>query len=41
MGPAARVWGVYNDETEIVDGEIVESFRGTADVLLVFVSVNP
>ena len=40
MGPTARVWCVYNDETEIIDAEIVEGYISTADVLLVFVGFN-
>ena len=33
----ARVWSVYNDEAQIVDGEMVRGLNGTLDVLLVFV----
>ena len=33
----ARVWSVYNDEAQIVDGEMVKGLNGTLDVLLVFV----
>ncbi|KAL1733737.1 hypothetical protein EV714DRAFT_203665 [Schizophyllum commune] len=32
----ARVWSVYNDEAQIVDGEMVKGLNGTLDVLLVF-----
>lgn len=37
MSSKARVWSVYNDETQIVDGERVKALNGTLDVLLVFV----
>lgn len=40
MGPSARVWSVYNDETDFIDAEIVEGYLSTADVLLVFVSTS-
>ncbi|KAL1731880.1 hypothetical protein EV714DRAFT_207935, partial [Schizophyllum commune] len=36
MSSKARVWSVYNDETQIVDGEKVKALNGTLDVLLVF-----
>ncbi|KAL1672402.1 hypothetical protein EV122DRAFT_195596, partial [Schizophyllum commune] len=36
MSSKARVWSVYNDETQIVDGERVKALNGTLDVLLVF-----
>ena len=39
MGPSARVWHVYNDESEAIDAELVDGWRATTDVLLVFVSL--
>lgn len=38
MGSNARVWRVYLDEADRFDDEIMEGFRDTTDVLLVFVS---
>ena len=39
MGPSARVWHVYLDEVEQFDIDMVDNFRDTVDVMLVFVSV--
>ncbi|KAL1676107.1 hypothetical protein EV122DRAFT_217023, partial [Schizophyllum commune] len=36
LGPDARVWKVYNDESQVADGEMVKELNGTTDVLLVF-----
>ncbi|KAL1751345.1 hypothetical protein FB107DRAFT_222249 [Schizophyllum commune] len=36
LGPTARVWRVYLDESREVDAEMVAGFHGTLDVLLVF-----
>lgn len=38
MGPSARVWRMYLDEAQKADTELVEGWRDTTDVLLVFVS---
>ena len=37
LSARARVWRVYNDESQIADGEMVTGLNGTLDVLLVFV----
>ena len=37
LGPTARVWRVYLDESREIDAEMVAGFHGTLDVLLVFV----
>jgi hypothetical protein len=39
LGPNARVWCVYHDEATAFDMEMVEGWRDTTDVLLVFVSL--
>ncbi|KAL1713861.1 hypothetical protein EV715DRAFT_187809, partial [Schizophyllum commune] len=36
LSARARVWRVYNDESQIADGEMVTGLNGTLDVLLVF-----
>ena len=38
MGKDARVWRVYNDETDRSDAEMVNGWKGTLDTLLIFVS---
>ena len=40
MGPNARVWQVYLDEADQYDAEMIEGFKDTTDVLLVFVSAK-
>ena len=40
MGPEARVWRVYLDEAEIYDRELLDGYRDTLDVLLVFVGAH-
>ena len=37
MAPNARFWRVYLDEAHIYDAEMIEGWRDTLDVLLVFV----
>ena len=37
MSPNARFWRVYLDEAQIYDAEMIEGWRDTLDVLLVFV----
>ena len=41
MGPNARFWRVYLDEGQIHDTELIEGWRDTLDVLLVFVCPSP
>ncbi|TFY80559.1 hypothetical protein EWM64_g3454 [Hericium alpestre] len=36
MGPNARVWRVYLDEAEAFDTDMIEGWKDTIDVLLVF-----
>lgn len=36
MGPTARVWRVYLEEAEQYDSEMIEGFKDTTDVLLVY-----
>ncbi|KAA1478551.1 hypothetical protein DENSPDRAFT_861878 [Dentipellis sp. KUC8613] len=36
MGPNARVWKVYLDEAKMMDDDMVEAWKDTIDVLLVF-----
>ena len=38
MDDEARVWRVYNDESERIDFEIVEGWTSTLDTLFIFVS---
>lgn len=38
-GPNARIWRVYLDEANAYDVEMVEQWKDTVDMLLVFVSV--
>ena len=40
MGPNARFWRVYLDEGRIHDTELIEGWRDTLDVLLVFVGLS-
>ena len=37
LDPEARVWRVYNDESERIDGEMVEGWKSTLDTLFIFV----
>jgi hypothetical protein len=39
FGPNARVWRLCNDENERFDAEMIQGWRDTADVLLVFVGI--
>ncbi|TFY78691.1 hypothetical protein EWM64_g5323 [Hericium alpestre] len=36
LGPNARVWHVYLDEAQVFDNNMIEGWRDTIDVLLVF-----
>ncbi|TFY74652.1 hypothetical protein EWM64_g9360 [Hericium alpestre] len=36
MGPNARIWRVYLDEAALRDNDVIEGWRDTTDVLLVF-----
>ncbi|TFY65844.1 hypothetical protein EVG20_g5237, partial [Dentipellis fragilis] len=36
LGPNARVWKVYLDEAKMMDDDMVEAWKNTIDVLLVF-----
>lgn len=38
LGENSRVWHVYNDEAEVIDGNLVEEFGDHLDILLIFVS---
>jgi len=38
IGPDARVWKTYLDETEIADKDYLNDNNGTLDGILVFVS---
>ena len=38
MGPNARVWRVYLDEADLFDKDLLDGYRDSLDVLLVFVS---
>ena len=38
MSDDARVWRVYNDESERQDADLVEGWRSTLDTQLIFVS---
>jgi hypothetical protein len=38
MSDNARVWRVYNDESERQDADLVEGWRSTLDTQLIFVS---
>ena len=40
MGPNARVWKVYLDETEIADKEYLSDNNTTLDGILIFVSLK-
>lgn len=37
MAPNARFWRTYNDEAAVSDAEVMEQYRDTIDILLVFV----
>ncbi|KAK0196672.1 hypothetical protein F5146DRAFT_919612, partial [Armillaria mellea] len=37
MAPNARFWMTYNDEAAVSDAEVMEQYRDTIDILLVFV----
>jgi hypothetical protein len=39
MGPSSRFWRTYNDEAAAFDSNMVDEYRDTLDVLLVFASV--
>ena len=39
MSDNARVWRVYNDESDRIDAEMVAGWKGTLDTLLIYVSV--
>lgn len=41
MGPHARLWRTYLDESAMHDMEMVDDSKDSVDVLLVFVSPRP
>lgn len=40
MGEGARGFRVYNDETELMDAEMVNGWAGTLDTLFLFVRIT-
>jgi hypothetical protein len=37
IGTHARIWKVYNDESDIIDKEMLENAEDSLDILLIFV----